>query len=103
METCDVAREIWKGHRRCDPLDARGAAPPPLPLGADMRAVPPPPPAERGAEEDPLADAVGLRGAEWLEPAPGLVRDGAVRGTITGPRVPPPPADEGTTRLLGAR
>ena len=103
METCDVAREIWNGHRRCDPDEARGAAPPPPALGADMRAVPPPPPAERGAEEDPLADAVGLRGAEWLEPAPGLVRDGAVRGTITGPRVPPPPADEGTTRLLGAR
>ena len=102
METCDVARETWKGHRRCDPDEARGAAPPPLELGADMRAVPPPP-AERGAEEGARADAVGLCGAEWPELAPGLVRDGAVRGTITGPRAPLPPADGGTTRLLGAR
>jgi hypothetical protein len=67
-----------------------------------MRAVPPPPD-ERGAEEVVRADAVGLCDAARPELAPGLVRDGAVRGTITGPRVPPPPADDGTTRLLGAR
>ena len=31
------------------------------------------------------------------------MRDGAVRGTITGPRVPPLPVAGGTTRLLGVR
>jgi hypothetical protein len=44
-----------------------------------------------------------LRGADRPELAPGLVRDGAVLGTITGLRVPPLPVAGGTTRLLGAR
>ena len=68
-----------------------------------MRAVPPPPPDERGAEEPARTEAVGLRGAEWPELTPGLVGDGADRGTITGPRAPLLPADGGTTRLLGTR
>ena len=37
------------------------------------------------------------------ELTPGLVRDGAVRGTITGLRAPPLPVAGGTTRLLGDR
>lgn len=44
-----------------------------------------------------------MRGADRPELTPGLERDGAVLGTITGPRVPPLPVAGGTTRLLGAR
>jgi len=44
-----------------------------------------------------------LCGALRPELAPGLVRDGAVRGTITGPCLPTEPDDGGATLLSGAR
>jgi len=102
METCDVVRGFGCRHRRCEPDDGRELAAPPPELPACDREVAPLP-AERGADEEPRADAVGLRGAGRLELTVGPVRDGAERGTITGLCDPPPPAGPGITRLLGAR
>ena len=67
-----------------------------------MRAEPPPLPPDLGAAEGARVEAVGLRGADEPELTPGLVREVADRGTITGPCARPP-ADGGTTRLTGAR